>query len=226
MNRDKLAIEYLREWDYHNNKHHCYYLESNDSGVSECPGDFPTLRAFLESREFPVENVIGRFFGRDLDEPNSRSRISGQENQVSIAEMRRRGALRVNRGVHYRESTDEVLRNRASKAAGEPVENEQVAWQVEAMEYFKERLDEIHESMVRAFSGVMAQGSRHETLLSDILTSVNALEEKIDERSESRVAVQPKVVVTLENVPADVAEILQSELQTRIERIMARRNEQ
>lgn len=220
---DKLAIEYLREWDFHNNKHHCYYLESNDSGVDECPGDFPTLRAFLESREFPVESVIGRFFGRDLDEPNSRSRISGKENPVSIAELRRRGNLRANKGVHYRESTDEVLRNRAQKATGQPVENEQAAWQVEAMEYFKERLDEIHESMVRAFSGVMAQGSRHETLLSDLLTSVNALEEKITERSEVGVAVEPKIVVTLENVPTDVAEELQAELSTRVQRIMARR---
>lgn len=113
---NKLAIEHLREWDYHNNKHHCYYEEASDSGMGVCPASLQTLRAFLEGCDFPVESLSGRFLGRDLDEPNSRSR--NQKRQALIAKVRRRGALRVNRSAHHRESTDQVLRNRAQKATG------------------------------------------------------------------------------------------------------------
>lgn len=210
-----LGIELLREWDGHKGNHRCYYEESDDAGTARCPRSYPNLRSFLDAAGFSVENLTGQFFGRDLNEPNFRS-----ENPVSIAEMRRLGALRVNRGVHYRDTTTEVLSSRARKAVKAPSENDERPWEVEAMEYFKGRLDEIHESMVRAFSGVMAEQGRLHTRIDALVELVS---KEIDERSESRVAVEPKVVVTLENVPADVAEELQAELQTRVQRILARR---
>ena len=131
----------------------------------------------------------------------------------SIRSRRKQGTL-------GSEVTKQVLSNRAQKAAAGSVENEQAPWEVEAMEYFKERLDWIHESMVRAFSGVMAEQNRLHTRMDALVELVS---KEIDERSESRVAVEPKVVVTLENVPADVAEELQAELGKCVERIMARR---
>lgn len=150
--------------------------------------------------------------------------ISGQEKRsersVSIADRRRSGELRASKYIHYRDTTIQALSTRAQKAAGGAVENEQSPWEVEAMEYFKDRLDEIHESMVRAFSGVMAEQNRLHTRIDALVELVS---NEIDERSESRVAVQPKVVVTLESVPADVAEELQAELTKCVERIMARR---
>lgn len=104
------------------------------------------------SDEFPLFEFSGRFSRQDLSEPNFRSRldttefpvrISGQEKPVSIAELRRRGQMKANKGIHYRQRTDETLRQRSSRAAGGAVENEQQPWEVDAMEYFKERLDEI-----------------------------------------------------------------------------------
>ena len=217
---DRMGIDLLREWDEHNRRHACYYESGEYDGMAVCPASYPNLGAYLEGAGFPVETVIGRFFGRDFAEPNFRSRNSGQEKPVSVAELRRRGNLRANKGIHYRDSTTEVMSTRAQRAAEGPVENEQAAWQVEAMEYFKTRLDEIHESMVRAFSGVMAEQGRLHTRIDAL---VEVVSKEIDERSESRVAVAPKVVVTLENVPTDVAEELQAELEKRVERIMARR---
>lgn len=76
------------------------------------------------------------------------------------------------RGTLHGEATREVLRNRAQKAAAGPVENEQAPWEVEAMEYFKERLDWIHESMVRAFSGVMAEQNRLHTRIDALVESI------------------------------------------------------
>lgn len=217
---DHIGIGLLREWDEHNRPHVCYYESREYDGMAWCPASYPNLGEYLEASEFPVENERGQIFGRDFAEPNFRSGKAGQEKPVSVAELRRRGNLRANKGIHYRDSTTEVMSTRAQRAAEGPVENEQDAWQVQAMDYFKERLDEIHESMVRAFTGVMVEQSKLHTRIDALVELVS---KDIDERSESRVAVEPKVVVTLENVPADVAEELQAELDTRVKRILARR---
>jgi len=223
-----LGIDLLRQWDSHNRKHDCYY-DSEWSSGEDCPSSYPNLRAYLEAAGFPVEGVIGQFFGRDLNEPNFRSRISGTEfpveKPVSISDRRKTHTLTSSRAAsrYYTPTTDDVLRERAERASKADTEPTEKPWEVEAMEYFKERLDEIHESMVRAFAGVMAEQSKQTTLLSDLLTSVNALEEKIDERSESRVAVEPKTVVTLDGVPADIADELQAELSKRLDRMLRRR---
>ena len=137
----------------------------------------------------------------------------------SIRAMREQGRLKRSAKVDY--GTDDVLRDRAQRAGKAPSENEQAAWQVEAMEYFKERLDEIHESMVRAFSGVMADQSRLHTRIDALVAEVTKAN---DERSESGVAVTPQVTITLNGVPADVAQTLEDELGKRVERLMARRS--
>lgn len=215
-----IGIDMLRDWDAHNRPHSCYYDSAENDGTGECPSYYATLGDYLGAAGFPVEDLKGQFFGRDLSEPNFRSRISGKEKPVSVAELRRRGDLRANKGIHYRDSTTQALSTRAQRAAGGAVENDEAAWQVEAMGYFKDRLDEIHESMVRGMAGIMAEQGRLHTRIDALVELVS---KEIDERSESRVAVAPKVVVTLENVPADVAEELQAELSTRVQRIMARR---
>lgn len=226
MNSNQMGIDLLREWDFHNRKHHCYYEESEDTGTAVCPASHATLRHFLSESGFPVERLVGPFFGRDLNEPNFRSRISGQEKPVSIRDLKDKGTLRRNTQVRYQPTTDDVLRSRAQRAAEAPSENDEGAWQVQAMDYFKERLDEIHESMVRAFAGVMAEQSGQTILLNDILTSVNALEDKVAERSEAAVGVKQSVTVTFDDVPADIAEELQGELQKRVERMLRRRRAQ
>jgi hypothetical protein len=120
--------------------------------VAECPSSFATLGDFLESRDFYTSRIIGRFFGRDLDEPNSRSRISGTEfpveQRMSIADRRKTHTLRSSRAAsrYYQPTTDAALearQKRAQEGTGAAVENDQTPWEVEAMEYFKERLDEI-----------------------------------------------------------------------------------
>lgn len=202
-----MGIDLLREWD----------MRNQARGWNE---DM-TLGEFLESKGFPVENHVGRFFGRDLNEPNSRSEFPVMENPVSISEMRRRGDLRVNRGIHYRDSTTEVLSSRARKAAEAPVENEQTPWEVEAMEYFKERLDEIHESMVRGMAVLMAEQQK---LHSRIDALVSLVSESLDERSESAPAgVEVGNIITLYGVDADVINDLRSELDTRLARLIARK---
>ena len=105
--------------------------------------------------------------------------------------------------------------------AEEPSDN---AWEVDALDYFKDRLDEIHESMVRAFSGVMAAQSESKSTLAEVqktLTDVQAHLKALGSRSERRVAAEPTITVTLRGVPEEVASQLQAELDTRVERLLA-----
>ena len=160
--------------------------------MAECPSSFATLGDFLESRDFDTSRIIGRFFGRDLDEPNSRSRISGTEfpveQRMSIADRRKTHTLRSSRAAsrYYQPTTDAALearQKRAQEGTGASSENDQTPWEVQAMNYFNDRLDEIQESMVRAFSGVMADQSRLHTRIDALVAEVTKAN---DERSESR----------------------------------------
>lgn len=240
MNRlDKWYRELSTEWNFHNSRHRCYYGEGSDSGVTICPSELPNFRAFLVQRGFPVEFYNDRISGQDFDRPNFRSENemedfpvgnSEDEKPVSIRQLRERDALRANRGIRYRKTTAptrgmEVLRDRSERARNAPLSDDGNPWEVEAMEYFKERLDEIQESVVRALGGIMAEQSRHRTLLDDILDSVNGIEQKIDDDAgtASRVAVEPSLTITLQDVPSDIAATLQDELQTRVERLVQRR---
>lgn len=225
MTDRQLGMDLLREWDEHNHRHVCYYESAEYDGMAECPSMYATLGDFLGASGFPVETLFGRFFGRDLSEPNFRSRNSGMEfpvadEPVSVAERRRRGNLRANKGIHYRETTDEVLRNRAEKAAEAPSENGEEHWEVRAMRYFHDRLDGQDQALLSHNSMVMGELAGIKKLLMRLDENVCILMDKSTERSEVGVAVEPKVVVTLENVPADVAEELQAELSKRLERLM------
>lgn len=216
-----MGIELLREWDAHNRRHSCYYESEQNDGMGECPSYYETLGDYLGAAGFPVENLTGQFFGRDLSEPNFRSENSGREKPVSIAEMRRRGDLRANKGVHYRQRTDETLRQRSSRARNEPVENERQPWEVDAMDYFNRRLDEIHESMVRGMGGIMAEQERLHTRIDALVALVS---ESLDERSESAPAgVEVGNIITLYGVEADVVSQLREELDTRLARLIARK---
>lgn len=58
----------------------------------------------------------------------------------SIRSRRARGTLRS-------EATREVLRKRAERAAEAPSENDEAPWEVQAMEFFNGRLDEINSKL-------------------------------------------------------------------------------
>lgn len=150
--------------------------------------------------------------GQDYNRPNFRS-----ENPVSIRQAREQNKLRRSEAVSY--GTADALKHRAQRARNEPVENEQPAWQVQAMEYFNRRLSEINESMVIAFNEVFAELSR-------LNTKVDALAESVAERSEA-VKVKPVLNVTVDTSQFEdgmgLAEELTAELEKCVEAIARRR---
>lgn len=125
------------------------------------------------------------------------------------------------RGTLHSEATREAMRLRSQRAAQAPSENDEQAWQVEAMEFFKERLDEIHESMVRGMAVLMAEQQKLHRRIDALVSLVS---ESLDERSESAPAgVEVGNIITLYGVDADVINDLRSELDTRLARLIARK---
>lgn len=155
-----LALDLLKEWDEHNHIHRCYYDSDEYDGYGECPSRFSTLGDFLESQGLLFPKGFSRIIGRELSEPNFRSKNSGSENpveEVSVDESTVKPLsirqARINKkprldSSYYTPVTDEVLRDRAEKAKTAPVENEQPHWEVMAMEYFKNKIDHVENNIL------------------------------------------------------------------------------
>lgn len=183
-------------------------------------------RSRSEQTEFPVKNKSDGISGRELMRRNTHP-----QKPVSIRESKDSGVLKPNTSVRYTPPTDETPRDGARSPQGAAVVNEQTSWEVDAMEYFNGRLDDI-QSVNKGVSDVLEELSstqaRLETMLGDTMSALHEIKSSLDERSESAsaggVSVVPSVTVTLEDVPADIAEVLQAELRARIERLVKFKN--
>lgn len=182
-----LGIDLLREWDEHNRAHRCYYDSAENDGMGVCPSDYDTLGDFLDVSGFPVASLAGLFFGRKLSEPNFRSKNRQAEKPVSIREAREKGVRSRVSSAYYTPSTDAALerrRQRAQEAAGEPRSNTADPWQVDALDYFKERLDKI-ETALHGLIGYVVREPEIEQVIND-------------ERSESGEAGECEFVTTFD----------------------------
>lgn len=213
------ASELLREWDFHNTQHRCYYEEYGNSALVECPSNLPNLRAFLEGNGFPVEKETSRILGRDLNEPGFRSRNSGKETPVkkvdidhpkSIRELREDNELRPVESIRY-EVLDEGPRNASEKDENAHLTDSDNPWEVEAMGYFKGRLDKSDEQL-HNIGMVMVELSE----------SLKRIEDALAERSEAKAEIGP-IEVTVTGVPVDMTEDLERDLRIRVASIIAHR---
>lgn len=211
----RLTVELFNEWEYHNRPHSCYYESAEYDGVGVCPSDYATLREFLEASDFPVDKQIGLFFGRDLDEPNFRSRnrqtefpVASATDGVSISDRRKTHTLRSSRAAsrYYEPTTDEVLSKRAERAKNEAVENEEQPVEVQVLSLIIDRLQAQGELLVS---------------LGDVIIKTHGMLERIED-ALAKPKAEPKVNITLDSSTFDSMDEIQKfvdELDKRIERI-------
>lgn len=169
----KLGIVLLREWQLHNHPHNCCFEEGPDAGSAICPSHYPNLRGWLAANGYPVDSLHdGKFFGASLDDVSYRVNTSRTYRVPSVDEAMSEGL----EGDYRAALEDEDA----------PVEDEKSVEEA-IFQYMSDNFN----AQGGALIAIARSQERIETLLSDILASVNALEEKVSERSEEAVVNAP-----------------------------------
>jgi hypothetical protein len=208
MSMKTLILAAVQEWDDHNKAHrHCYYDEADDAGTGECPSRFPTLRDWLEVSGFELDDLAFQIYGRSLDEPNFRSKNESSEFPVadsghgqSIRQLRAEKKLTRSEAVQY--GTKDALRERAERARKAAMESEQEPWAVEAMDYFKDRLDRLNELVLNTRENL----AQLYVMTGDIEQKIGALAESVGEQSEP---VHYNIVFDVKGAADEIAEAVE-----------------
>lgn len=148
----------------------------------------------------------------------------GDDTPMSIGEKRRRGMLLSNTDIMYKEvPSGDPVEGPESDGTGS-VENEQDPWQVEAMEFFKSRLEDIEVEFQHALSDMRIEQSRTNVILTGIKSVLVSLLEDVTERSEVASAQTTKLNITLEDIPVELVESIEQEVMRRVDLIKASHN--
>lgn len=169
MNEERKMV--VAEWHAHQGRHKCFYESEQNDGMELCPSEY-TVEDWLEINGYgedePVEEEVINF------DPVNRGVDRQEGRPLSIAELRRRHELPIVEGINYH-TEDEAVEADAQNA---PVKNEDTAWQVEAMDYFKERLDR-QDVALRAVADVLREliesGKEQTNALSALVGAVEIL---------------------------------------------------